>query len=75
MRSAYARRAARLRDPDHRAFRWRARARRLSQHAAPAVLNLSLGFGVGGLAGLSYGALIARYIGGIASEYVPVRED
>jgi hypothetical protein len=36
-------------------------------------LSLSVGFGAAGLAGLIYGGVIARYIGG--SEYTPVRED
>src|SRR5262249_41253408 len=39
------------------------------------VLMLSIGFAAGGAAGIGYGVLIARYIGGLGSEYVPVRED
>jgi hypothetical protein len=39
------------------------------------LLTLSLGFGVGGGAGIVYGLLTARYIGGTGKEYVPVRED
>ena len=39
------------------------------------VLTLSLGLGIGGLAGLTYSALIVRYISGTSSDYVPVRED
>ena len=39
------------------------------------VLSLSLGFGATGLAGLIYIGVIAKRIGGIASEYIPVQED
>jgi hypothetical protein len=39
------------------------------------VLSLSLGFGAAGLAGLIYIGVIAKSIGRIASEYIPVRED
>ena len=41
----------------------------------PQLLTLSVGFGAGGAAGIIYGLFIAHYIGGIASEYVAVRED
>jgi len=39
------------------------------------VLSLSLGFGVTGAAGLVYVAFIARGIGHISKQYVPVGED
>jgi hypothetical protein len=39
------------------------------------LLSLSIGLGVAGLAGLLYGGLIARYVRGHGTEYVPVRED
>jgi hypothetical protein len=42
-------------------------------HQGP--LSLSVGFGAAGLAGVIYGGVIARYIGGPGSEYTPVRED
>jgi hypothetical protein len=39
------------------------------------VLSLSLGFGVAGLAGVIYVAVIAVGIGRIAGDYIPVHED
>jgi hypothetical protein len=39
------------------------------------LLSLSVGLGAAGLAGVMYGAVIARYIRGQGTEYVPVRED
>jgi hypothetical protein len=39
------------------------------------VLTLSIGFGVGGIAGIVYGVIIAASMPGPGAEYVPVRED